>query len=335
MIQGIVIVLCLLLSFVFSGIEAGIFSVNRVRLAHRAKQRDRAALILQGLLANPDRMLVTVLMVTNLANIFALVLGTRLLVSGMGRNGYLLALAIYLPVYLFGLELLPKSLFRRFPYRALALLSGPLRFLDLLLTPAHWLGMAAQRLLFGARSPAQQRLFLGREDFKYMTSESERSGAISTTERRMIDNVVDFRAVTAKDVMMPIDPAEVIRANEPISRLLASDLKRGPVRWLVSDEQEEITGVVDAFEVLLDGRRDVDAGACQRRVVTVGANEPAFSVLWKMRAARSTVAVVRGPGARPIGRVSWENLIRRLVSVAEGREPGHSLAQPDAAQARS
>ena len=322
MIQGIVIVLCLLLSFVFSGIEAGIFSVNRVRLAHRAKQRDRAALILQGLLANPDRMLVTVLMVTNLANIFALVLGTRLLVSGMGRNGYLLALAIYLPVYLFGLELLPKSLFRRFPYRALALLSGQLRFLDLLLTPAHWLGMAAQRLLFGARSPAQQRLFLGREDFKYMTSESERSGAISTTERRMIDNVVDFRAVTAKDVMMPIDPAEVIRANEPISRLLASDLKRGPVRWLVSDEQEEITRVVDA-------------GACQRRVVTVGANEPAFSVLWKMRAARSTVAVVRGPGARPIGRVSWENLIRRLVSVAEGREPGHSLAQPDAAQARS
>ena len=73
---------------------------------------------------------------------------------------------------------------------------------------------------------------------------------------------------------------------------------------------------------MLDGRHDVDAGACQRRIVTVGPNEPAFSVLWKMRAARSTVAVVRGPGPRPIGRVSWENLIRRLVSVVEQREPG-------------
>ncbi|MEO6738694.1 MAG: CNNM domain-containing protein [Chthoniobacteraceae bacterium] len=327
MISALIIVLCLLVSFVFSGIEAGIFSMNRVRLAHRAKQRDRAALVLQRLIANPDRMLVTVLIVTNLANIFALVLGTRLLVSAMGRYGYLVALAIYLPVYLFGLELLPKSLFRRFPYRALALLSGPLRFLDLLLTPIHWVGMAAQRLLFGSRGAAQQRLFLGREDFKYMTAESERTGAISTTERKMIHNVVDFRALTAKDVMTPIDPAEVIRAHEPISRLLASDLKRGPVRWLVSDENELITGLVDAFEVLLEGRRDVNAGACQRRIVTVGASEPAFSLLWKMRAARSTVAVVRGPGTKPIGRVSWENLIRRLVSVAE--------SQPGAGQARS
>ena len=318
----LIILLCLLVSFVFSGIEAGIFSVNRVRLAHRAKQRDPAARTLEGLLANPDRMLITVLFVTHLANIFALVLGTRLLVAHLGRFGYLVALGIYLPVYLFGLELLPKSLFRRFPYRALALLSGPLRFLDLLLTPMHWIGAGAQRLLFGTRGAAQQRLFLGREDFKYMTSESERTGVISKTEREMIHNVVDFRAVTAKDVMTPIDPAECIRAGERISRLLSLDSKRAADRWLVCEEDEKVTGFVDAFEVLLDGRRDVDAGVCQRRIVTVGPNEPAFSVLWKMRAARSTLAVVRGPGTRPIGRVSWENLIRRLVSVAEQREPG-------------
>jgi len=321
MMSALIIVLCLLVSFVFSGIEAGIFSVNRVRLAHRAKQRDRGALTLQGLLANPDRMLITVLIVTNLANIFALVLGTRLLVGKCGQSGYLVALGIYLPVYLFGLELLPKSLFRRFPYRALALLAGLLRFLDLLLTPIHWVGAGAQRLLFGAKGGAPQRLFLGREDFKYLTAESERSGLISKTERQMIHNVVDFRAVTAKDVMTPIDPNEVIRAEEPISRLLSAGSKRGAERWLC-DDGEKITGVVDAFEVLLDGRRDVDAGSCQRRIVTVGPNEPAFSVLWKMRAARSTVAVVRGPETRPIGRVSWENLIRRLVSVVEKREPG-------------
>jgi CBS domain containing-hemolysin-like protein len=267
-------------------------------------------------------MLITVLVVTNLANIYALVLGAGLLVAQMGRYGYLVALGIYLPVYLFGLEMLPKSLFRRFPYRALAFLSGPLRFLDLVLTPMHWVGAGAQRLLFGAKVSAQQRLFLGREDFKYMTTEGERTGAISKTEREMIHNVVDFRSVTAKDVMTPIDPDEVIRADEPISRLLSPDSKRSNERWLICDEEEKITGVVDAFEVLLDGRRDVNAGACQRRIVTVGPNEPAFSVLWKLRAARSSVAVVRGPGTRPIGRVSWENLIRRLVSVAESREPG-------------
>ena len=38
-------------------------------------------------------------------------------------RGYGLALAIFLPVNLFLLEVLPKSLFRRFPYRALAFLA--------------------------------------------------------------------------------------------------------------------------------------------------------------------------------------------------------------------
>ena len=321
-----VIAVCLLVSFVFSGIEAGIFSVNRVRLAHRAKLRDPAALTLQRLLENPDRMLVTVLFVTHLANIFSLVIGTGMIVSAMGRGGYLVALAIYFPLYLFALEMLPKSLFRRFPYRALAFLSGPLRLLDTLFTPVHWLGIGAQRLLFGKRTAEQQRLFLGREDFKYITAESERTGTISTTERKMIDNVVDFRVLVARDLMTPILPSEVIHDSEPISRLLSSDLRRGPVRWLVCDGDETVTGFVDAFEVLLEGRRDLNAGACQRRIVTVGAGEPAFSVLWKMRAARSTVAVVRGPGTRPSGRVSWEDLIRRLVSVAESRDPG--VAKP-------
>ncbi len=319
----LIIVCCMAVSFVFSGIEAGIFSVNRVRLAHRAKQRERAALALQGLLAHSDRMLVTVIIVTNLANIFALVLGSRLLVASWGQRGYLIALAIYLPVYLFGLELLPKSLFRRFPYRALAFLSGPLRLLDLVLTPLHWIGMGAQRLLFGAGAADRQRLFLGREDFKYMTTEGERMGSISKTEREMIHNVVDFRSVTAKDVMTPMETVQVIGADEPIRRVIAEGKRSGEI-WFVRDAAGEITGVVDPFEVLLDGRRDLDVGACQRRIVTVGPDEPAFNVLWKLRAARSTVAAVRGPGKEPIGRVTWEDLIRRLVSTAEKREPDGS-----------
>lgn len=317
----LIIACCMVVSFVFSGIEAGIFSMNRVRLAHRAKQHERAALILQGLLAHSDRMLVTVLIVTNLANVFALVLGSRLLVASWGQRGYLIALAIYLPVYLFGLELLPKSLFRRFPYRALAFLSGPLRLLDLVLTPLHWIGMGSQRLLFGAGAADRQRLFLGREDFKYMTIEGERTGTISKTERQMIHNVVDFRSVTAKDVMTPVETVQVIGTDEPISRVIATEGKRSAEIWFVRDGEGKITGVVDPLEVLLDGRRDVDAGACQRRIVMVGPNEPAFSVLWKLRAARSTVAAVRGPGTEPIGRVTWEELIRRLVSTAEKREP--------------
>src|SRR5262245_49625768 len=101
----VIVACCLLVSFVFSGIEAGILSMNRVRLRHRMKMRDRAALQLNRLLEHPERLLVTVLVVTNLANIFAITLATGELVRLLGRAGWLVAFAVFLPVYLMGIEL--------------------------------------------------------------------------------------------------------------------------------------------------------------------------------------------------------------------------------------
>ncbi len=311
----LIIVVCLLVSFVFSGIEAGIFSVNRVRLAHHAKQRDAAALKLERLLARPDRLLITVLIVTNFANISALILVTDRIVARYGAHGYWIALGIYLPVFLFGLELLPKSLFRRFPYRALAALAEPLRLANLLLTPLHYFGESIQRLTGGKETAMQQRLYLAREDFKYFAEEGERTGALTKVESELISNVVDFRGEMAKDVMVPLDPARMISASAPITELLQRSAEMLQDRWLVRDESERIIGVVSTFDVLMAGRRDVTVSAYTRRVVTVGTNEPAHSVLTKLRAARTTVAVVRGPNG-PIGRLTWEDLIRRLVDAA-------------------
>src|ERR1700712_5360843 len=107
----IFVALCLLVSFVFSGIEAGILSVNRVRLAHREKAGDRAAAKLNRLLLEPERLLVTVLVMTNLMNITAVVLAQQELVRLFGWHGWWIAFCAFLPVYLFLIELLPKSMF--------------------------------------------------------------------------------------------------------------------------------------------------------------------------------------------------------------------------------
>lgn len=312
-----VIALCLLVSFVFSGIEAGILSVNRVRLKHRLKLRDRAAIRLDRLLGQPERLLVTVLVVTNLMNIYAITLTTQEFVARLGVWGYPAALAAFLPVYLFGLELLPKSLFRRFPYRALAALTGPLRLADLLLAPMHALGAAVSRLLSKKGPEPERKLFVGREDFKYLTIESERTGALGKDERQMIHNVVDFRGVRAKDVMTPLAEVRTIAGQADIAELFAASRVAGQERWPVVGETGEIVGLVQVFEVVLDGRTRGLLDAYQRRIVKVAENEPAYSVLRKLRAARITLAVVHDASGRQIGVVAWEDLIRRLVTTPE------------------
>ena len=312
----LIIALCCLVTFVFSGIEAGILSVNRVRLTHHARQKDPAALKLEAMLAHPDRLLITVLMVTNLANICALVLLIGARVPRFGTMGYLIGLLLYLPTYLLVLELLPKSIFRRFPYRALAALAEPLRIADLILTPVHLVGGVVQRLLFRGKPVLQQRLFLGREDFKYFAAEGEKTGTLTKAESEMITNVVDFRSVTAGDVMTPMDRERTLPADAPVSELIERSGAENHDRWLVIGEHGNVTGVVSAFEVLLEGRRDVTVGVYQRRIVMVGKTEPAYSVLRKLRAARSTIAAVRGPGDQPLGVLTWGDLVKKLVTVA-------------------
>jgi putative hemolysin len=312
----LIIAVCCLVTFVFSGIEAGILSVNRVRLTHHARQKDPAAMKLEAMLAHPDRLLITVLMVTNFANICALVLLIGEFVPRFGRAGYLLGLLIYLPTYLLFLELLPKSIFRRFPYRALAALAEPLRIAVFLLTPVHFVGSVVQRLLFRGKPVMQQRLYLGREDFKYFAAEGEKTGTLTKAESEMITNVVDFRSVTARDVMTPLDRARTLPAGGPVSELIERSAAESHDRWLVVGEKGNVTGVVSAFEVLLERRRDVAVGVYQRRIVTVSPDETAYSVLRKLRAARSTIAAVRGPGVEPLGVLTWGDLVKKLVTVA-------------------
>ncbi len=316
MMLGLGVLICFLVSFVFSGIEAGILSVNRVRLRHRLKLRDPAAIKLNSLLKHPERLLVTVLVVTNLMNILAISLVTQELAGRLGANGYLVALALFLPFYLLVLELLPKSLFRRFPYRALAALADPLRLANKLLTPLHFVGRGVSRVIAGSRPVEQQKLFVAREEFKYLTIESERTGTLGQAERQMIHSVVDFRAVTAMDVMIPMSDVHWIEAEAAIAKLVEVGGAKSIDRWPVISKDGELTGLVTLFDIALSGSDGGRIENFQRRIVRVGPEEPAYAVLRKLRAARSTMAAVIGPEDKPIGVVTWEALISRLVSIA-------------------
>jgi CBS domain containing-hemolysin-like protein len=245
----VAVVLCLLVSFVFSGIEAGIRSVNRVRLKHRMKMGDSAARTLDRLLARRGRVLVTALLVTNLMNILAYACHSWPDPASRPRS-YVFS-AIALPIYLFGVELLPKALFRRFPYRALAALAGPLRLADLILTPLHFIGDLLSRLFFGRRPAEQAKLFVAREDFKYLTIKSEREGTLSADERQMIHNVVDFRAITAREVMLPIENVQTVRPSTNLEELLTRATASRIDRWPVRTETGELTGLVNVFDIAL------------------------------------------------------------------------------------
>ena len=132
----------------------------------------------------------------------------------------------------------------------------------------------------------------------------------------MIHNVVDFRAVTARDVMLPLTQVRTIAAEADLADLLDASRAAGQERWPVVGAGGEITGLVLVFDVVLDGRKRGPVESYQRRIVKVAENEPAYSVLRKLRASRTTLGVVTDAQGRQTGVLTWEDLIRRLVTMA-------------------
>jgi len=300
----------LLVSAMFAGVEAGLLSVNRARLRTQVDRGDPSAAILNQLLARPGELLTVVLLVTNLANIVALALITRHAATLLGWSGYLVALLVAMPIFVFGVEVLPKSLFRRFPYRALAFFARFLWLSRLLLSPLLW--ALSQAGIFRDTGSARS-VFVARQEMKFATKEGERLGTLSEDERRLIHSVIDFRAVRLSDVMVPFEEVTYVKSGTTVEAAIRLGMEHDLDRLPVLGEDGQFVGLVNVLDLFFDKQPGTTVNQYLRRIVKVAQDESAFHVVRRLRAARLTLAAVVDEADRPIGIVGSENVMDRLV----------------------
>jgi putative hemolysin len=319
MMTALIIFCCWIVSFFFNGIESGLLSIDPVRLRQNVKRGVAPALRLNRLLKQPERLLVTVLLFTNAADILGLLLLTRQLVHSFGYAGFFLALVIAVPVYLFLLSVLPKSLFRRFPFRALARLAGILEFVSILLSPILELGERLGRLLLPGRAAKHARLFAAREELKQIMTQSEREGSLTATERAMIHNVVDFWNIKARDVMVPLSNVIAVQPGASTEEALKLGASSGLDRLPVISRDGQPTGLINVLDILLEQNGARPLSNYVRRIVLTTEDELAYRIVHRLRSARLGLAAVLDNKTNLRGIVAIEDLIRRLVSSTEGR----------------
>jgi CBS domain containing-hemolysin-like protein len=311
----IVIICCWIISFFFNGIETGLLSIDPVRLRQNVKRLVPAAVQLNRLLKQPERLLATVLLITNAADIVALLLLTSQLVRWYGSAGFWFALVIALPVYLFLLSVLPKSLFRRFPFRALARLAGVLEFTSIVFSPLLEFGARLGKLLLPGQGGKRGLLFAAREELKQITTQSEHEGALTSTERAMIHSVVDFRSSKVRDVMLPAAKVVALRSGASTQEALELSASTGLDRLPLIAPDGQPSGLVNVLDILLERNGDKPLNAYVRRIVTTTRDEPTYRVMQQLRGARLGLAAVVDRKNNFCGIVAVEDLVRRLVST--------------------
>jgi CBS domain containing-hemolysin-like protein len=254
---------CLLLSFVLSGMEAGVFALSRLRIRQQMRAGRRSARTLYRFLENPENFLWTILVGNTAANF--LILGWLVVVlhDGLGDRWVWFVVVYVVAVFLFYtfFDLLPKMLFRQYPNRLCILLARPFRFVHWALRPlvaaVEWFSNVL--LQWRGGTVFTGHLFGNREELRLVMQESAQG--LTSEERRMINRVLDLQSLTVRQAMSPVAEERMIEAHKPVRDALAlgreRQLTRLPV-WESRGGQQRIVGLVNLNRMLYQTGLDPD-----------------------------------------------------------------------------
>jgi putative hemolysin len=316
LVLGIFVAICLALSFLFSGMEAGVLALNPLRIRQQTRAGKKPARLLQGYLANPENFLWTIFIGNTVATFTAFSLLIVLLYQWLsGRPAVFLASFAALVFLFYALcDLLPKMLFRQFPNRLSLLSAAPFRVAHFALSPlVAVMAWFSDLLLVVTRGRSfRGHLFATRSEFRHLMQES--SQALSSEERNMIDRVLDLQNLTVASILAPFDRVASVSTRTPMTEVLELCRKSGLTRFPVWQESNprRIVGIVSSKHFLylpdLDPRKP--AGAYLRPALYLQEETRLDEALKKMQAHGQRLAIVLGYDRRELGIVTLQDILR-------------------------
>ena len=311
----------LLLSAVCSGLETGLYTINRVRLAVLAGGGSRSARLLEAELERPGRLLTTLLIGNNTANY----MGSLGVVAMLGLAGLddtqaiIVDTVILVPILFIFAETLPKDLFRTHTDSWTYHLVGPLRYVRILLSVIGLVpfvaGIAAlvQKLL-GGRNGSE---LAGRHRMAELLREGVGAGVLSTSQGALLDRVVELRDRTVRSELVTwrrvaTIPLSSNRSNR--ERILRS---RPLSRWPVVDRDGRVAGILHAVDAMAHPEKTTQE--LLRPATIIDPDVTTLEALKQLRDARVQLAIVavREQGSmshsRPVGVVSIKDLVEPLI----------------------
>ncbi|MEY2410302.1 MAG: magnesium and cobalt exporter, family [Verrucomicrobiota bacterium] len=305
------------ISFVMSGMEAGVFALNRLRIRHRMREGNRRAAALYGYLERPENFLWTILVGNTLANLAAVSIGVMWLDRWLHDWPWVLLLTLITGVLLFyGVcELLPKMLFRLYPNRLCLAMALPFGLLRVVFKPVVAVMAVFTRWLLrwtgGRRFTG--RLFGNRDELRRVMQESAQG--LTTEERTMINRVLDLQNLSVQRVTIPLALVATVSADDPLSRVLALAREQGFSRfpvWKKEGGRRRIAGLVSLPSLLREdlGESKRTVGEFLRPALYLDEDLRLEIALRQMQRSGHRLAIVLGQDRREIGIVCLQDILQ-------------------------
>ncbi|MCB1510678.1 MAG: HlyC/CorC family transporter [Hyphomicrobiaceae bacterium] len=330
----------LVLSAFFSGAETALTAVSRAKMHALEQEGNARAKQVSGLLAQPERIIGTVLLGNNLVNILASSLTTSLLIALAGEAGVVYAtLAMTFVVVIF-CEVLPKTYAIAYSEGIALAIAPVMRFLIVVLKPLTAVidFIVRQILKLTPTHTDDDANILAAHELRGTIELSHREGAVDIGDAKRLGGVLDLRELQVEDIMVHRTEMETINADDPpqkiVDDVLRSQYTRVPV-W--RDEPDNIVGVLHSKDLLAAlGRSGWKIDSID---VTGLSSDPWFvpdttsvnDQLNAFLARKSQLALVIDEYGEVQGLITLEDILEEIVGqIADEHDVGDNTIRPQA-----
>lgn len=235
----IIVLILFFVSAFFSGSEVALFSIDEKKLKVISQKNPIAAKYIRRLLEFPRKILITILIGNNLANVgisILLAFLTVKLANSIGWNPDILVsieiIVLTIVLLLIG-EIIPKIIANRYPIEYAIIVCYPLNWLYTILAPITFVFNFLSKILQKNFTIDKSKTAIKVEEIKTLADLGEQYGAIEKDEQNLIHSIIEFGETTVKEVMT--NRTEMIAAeinenlDDVLKKFLSSKHSRLPV----------------------------------------------------------------------------------------------------------
>ncbi|MEW5800882.1 MAG: CNNM domain-containing protein [bacterium] len=253
-ILSALLLILLALSAFFSGSEAALMSLNRLRILFLAKRgTSKKAQLINQLLQHRKKTLSTILVGNNFVNVAASSVATALAMALWGNSGILYATISITLVLLIFCEITPKIYASRFPEKISFVVIGPIRwcmgFLQPIVSATNFLADLLLRFIYP--SETMKVPLISEEEILAAISIGEEEGVVEKEESKMLMSIFDLANTSVREIMIPrtemVCVEEQTRYDEVVRIISQSGRSRIPV---YKDSIDNIIGTIHSRDLL-------------------------------------------------------------------------------------
>ena len=315
-IMGVVILLLVMLSALFSAMETAFSFANKIRIQQNAEDGVRKAKNAQYVVERFDNALTAILICNNIVNLGCSSIATVLCLHIFGDIGSAIATgATTLLVLTFG-EVIPKCLAKEHCDDFSMSTAGFLKVLMIVLTPLVFVFIKLKSLALKISGGENDAPSVTENELKYIVESIEEEGVLEESESEMVRSALDFDETTAEEVLTP--RVDVVFLNvedspEKIKEIIIENrYSRIPVYENTTDNIVGILHTRDWLEALADGKTP-DLRELLQPAYFVFKNRKLSKILAHFKRTKVHMAIVTDEYGGTLGIVTMEDLLEEIV----------------------